>query len=382
MTSAIAGGWRIGAGFNPGYLNNTDKGLSLPDDVAHLELGFSELLKWNKASVDDNRDLSLHLARTPITESFDSQDQYIEALMNGIPREEKSVRQKLVSVGLHLTGSRSEGIGRLGFSSHYYPSEKAERNAIRFIDKVQERTGLSVWLENANFYSRSYKDIYASWKSTEKISRKSGAKLIVDLSHLIIDAANIGLSEEVLLGLVPWGDVKELHLSGIVEGNDGAVHDGHSLPVHERVWALLGKVKACLPESGDEIIVTIEHSDPVWVKNQTLHDADFEKLRGELRESKGVEKVSMADKSEVYAKSYLMRLLKQWIPNVEPACKQRMISYEDLVLDWLKEVAERKGSRIVMTQEELLLNGAESVEVASLSFSEFARRRIQQCDAA
>ncbi len=382
MASVLAQEWRIGAGFNPGYLSGHGDGLRLVEEVRHLELGLAELHKWKSTNQDDDRELSLHLARTPITESWENQDHFIKQLHGQLNRMECSGEVNLVSVGIHLTGERCNGIGRFGFSSHYSPSVKTERNAVRFIRQIQDKTGLPVWIENANFYSSSFREICACWKSTEKICRTADAKIIVDLSHLYIDAMNITITPEVLLGLVPWDEVIELHLSGIVRGGDGSVHDGHSMPVDDKVWALLRQVRKTLHQEAGAMIVSIEHSDPVWITKRNIHDEDFEKLKKELAKCQGNIGASVADKSDVYAKSYLMKLLKQWIPKVEPACAQRMISFEGLVLEWLDEIVERRGSRIVMTQDEVSLNNAAKVDVAAASFAEFARKRIEQCDAA
>ena len=381
MASVNNRNWRIGAGFNPGYLMNEGDGLCLATGVGHLELGLAEFRKWNKYNRDDDCDLSLHLARTPITESEDSQDRFIKALLDQIKHKNNYLEAKLVSIGVHLTGDRYDGIGRFGFSSHYYPSKRAEQNAVRFIREMQDVIGLPVWIENANFYSSSFREICTSWKSAEEICRAGEAKMIVDLSHLYIDATNVNVTPDILLGLVPWDEVIELHLSGIVRGADGTVHDGHSMPIDDKVWAIFRRLRKALGRRDGSMIVTIEHSDPSWISKPELLEADFQKLKKELEKIPGSARESVAEKCDVYAKSYLMKLLKQWIPNVEPACTQRMISFEGLVLEWLDDVVEKKGSRIVMTDEEAQLNKEWAVEVAAPSFAAFARKRIEQCDA-
>ncbi|MCU7926977.1 MAG: DUF692 family protein [Candidatus Thiodiazotropha sp. (ex Dulcina madagascariensis)] len=369
----------IGAGYNSCYiLKDSCKKLALPETVTHLELGLPELPRWLSRSGMTSINLSLHLARTPITESKESQDKFINYLTEKIyDYSNIDHHRMLVSIGVHLTGRRDEGIGRYGFSSHYNPTLLNERHAERFVKKLQDRVGLPIWIENANFYSHSIESIFHAWKSTERICRETGSYLIIDISHLAIDALNSGIDPLVILGSIPWDLVVEIHISGIIKGPDGAYHDGHSVKVHDIVWKLFGESMRCLNLTGRPTIATIEHTDPNWFKKRQEHDEDFNKLREHIDSSLHTQ--SKAGYAEVYAKSYLRKLLDQWIPNLSLACEQRQIAYDDLVSEWIDQITDKQNHRIVLTEDEALNHERSLVHLAAPSFLEFAKKRIKSC---
>lgn len=204
--------------------------------------------------------------------------------------------------------------------------------------------------------------------------------MIVDLSHLLIDATNNGLNPSILLGAVPWELVVELHLSGIIEGPDGAFHDGHSVHVHEKVWDLLHECRNGLLDAFNMPIVTIEHSDPCWVEKAATHDADFDRLSEELNSI--IVPRARADQANQYAKTYLKKLLRQWIPKLVPACKQRQLSFDDLVEQWVSKVVIDEQRRIALTNDEVPEGEREAIPIAATSFVEYARERLKICDAA
>jgi hypothetical protein len=379
ISACLKSNIRMGAGYNPGYLlTDPQKKLSLPKSVTHIELGLSEFVRWINSNPVYPGNLSLHLARTAITEGKEEQDRFIQHLKSNLFNKDLFSEERLVSIGVHLIGSRSEGIGRYGFSSHYKPLATLEKRAIRFVNEIQDQLGLPVWIENANFYSHSVSDILDSWKSVERICRSTKACLIADLSHLFIDASNNGLNPSILLGAVPWDLVVELHLSGIIEGPDGAFHDGHSVEVHDQVWQLLDNCLNSLITTEQSVIVTIEHTDPCWIQCQQKHDSDFSRLIDIVKQRRiPCNRASSADE---YAKSYLKKLLRQWIPKLAPACEQRQISFNNLVDNWIEEVTIKEGKRIAFTADEIPKEELSEVYIAAQSFVGFAKDKIRTCD--
>lgn len=375
----------LGAGYNPAFTLAGDTRLApleLPESISYLELGLAELEKWlNHPGVRERHcDLSLHLARTPVSEDAQTQENFIDYIAQGI---EKAQQQgaAFVSIGIHLTGPRHEGIGRLGFSSHYYPDETVEARAIAFIEALSQRTHLPVWLENANFYSPGMASVFASWRSVNTIAHNTGAGLIVDLSHMLIDARNNGADPRVIIGLIPWRAVREIHLSGIIEAADGSLHDGHSAPVHEEVWCLLETCLAGvldahpLPDAAPRI-VTVEHTDPLWIRQpETFHD-DFSRLHALLAKERA--HPDRAERAGGYAKGYLKKLLNQWLPNVKPLCQAQQLDYNQVVEDWIDQVTRKNRRRIVLTRAEIPDIEYAQVEVAAPSFLDYAKRRLGQ----
>lgn len=363
---------KLGIGYHPSFSFGDGSTLALPQAAELMELGLAELKDW-RASPRYRKEvgLSLHLSRSPITEDERSQDAFIEHLRASISDA------RLVSVGLHVTGERGEGIGRFGFSSHFAASAEKERRAARFASAVTERLGVPVWLENANFYSGSQEEVLAGWDSLRRICALSGAKVILDLSHMAIDAHNVGLEPSACLGAVPWPLVAEVHLSGIVEGG-GAWHDGHSLPVHSATWALLESCLTLLVSRSNGIFLTIEHTDVSWRDRVAEFEADCSRLTALAAATRRPRVADRRAEADGYAKSYLKRLLKRQIPKLEAACVERGVSFDALFQEWLLQRVETDGLRLSLTPDELAPSDALESRVAAPDFLDYAKGRLVQ----
>lgn len=359
-----------GAGYNPKYLDvDREAELSLPPFISFIELGIREYELWLQYNSSKNIDLSLHLARTPVTEDKRIQERYIQYLQKILEN------QPVKSVGIHLTGPRSEGIGRFGFSSHYVPLPKFEDAAMLFASRMQEKLNCPFWIENANFYSANIEDIFSTWESVRRICKETNARIIVDLSHIFIDAANVGLDPKISLGAVPWEFVSEIHLSGIVHANDGSFHDGHSLPVYPKIWSLCQSVLDILNKKNESIVITIEHTDPLWSKHKVMHDEDFFHLENLTKTNKSYQSKSV--NAENYAMNYLCKLLQQRIPQLSEYCAQKKISIISLVEEWAHEINYIEEKRIVFTIEETCPSERSEVGHFTTEFLRFLKKRTR-----
>lgn len=304
----MGGGMRIACGFNPCFL---DASLSIPDNVSLIELGvsaFQSLGEDNLKKIFLSKSLSLHIARSAITECKINQDYYIE---NVLQQEIKNTQ--VISIGFHLCGDRTENIGRYGFTSHYVSDEEKEKNAIRFLKEIQNKYKLPTWIENSNFYSKKPSDIVKSILSANFISKESNSKQIVDISHMIINAVNCNCDPSFLLGFIDWSSVSEIHLSGIVQGKDGVLHDGHSEKVAKRAWALLKEILK-LEILDSETYINIEHTDATWCEKSEVFYSDFLELKEIIFESERIDRNVSLDKDS-YGASFLKKILLSKISN-------------------------------------------------------------------
>lgn len=150
------------------------------------------------------------------------------------------------------------------------------------------------------------------------ICKESNAGLIVDLSHLYIDAKNNKFDPLILLGKIPWQYLVEIHLSGIIEAKDGVYHDGHSEPVNKEIWNLLMICLEQLVPCDKNLVLTIEHTVPSWgAKNETYLE-DFAYLKTLVENINHVSH-SQSEYAPIYARNYLKKLLYQWLPELEYA---------------------------------------------------------------
>lgn len=323
---------KVACSYNPLFLDNS---LPINKNVQLIELGmeayhhiFSN--KSHELSQSYSRSLSLHLARSPIAEDEFHQDAFIKEKLLPIHADDK-----IISIGFHLSGSRYENIGKFGLTSHYKASKAIESNCIRFINEVEKQTKKEVWIENANFYSENLTEIIENWRSVARILESSNAKLIVDISHLIIDCVNIGVSPEIFIGCINWDRVAEIHLSGIVTGKDGALHDGHGNAVDSRAWEFFNKILK-LNLLNNNAFINIEHSESSWKNNIETYQEDFLKLKTLIDNYQKIENHSERyAKSETYAISYIKKTIYSQIKNYQYICQSLNKNEDDIFDEWL-----------------------------------------------
>lgn len=340
---------KIACSYNPMFLDN----VSLIDkNVELIELGmeayhhiFSK--QTSRLSQSYINHLSLHLARSPIVEDCLYQDVFISEKLMPVIND-----KRIISIGFHLSGNRYENIGKFGLTSHYKASKIAEENCIRFINQVESLTKKEVWIENANFYSENIIEIIDNWRSVARILENSNAKLIVDISHLIIDCINIGISPNIFLGCICWDKVSEIHLSGIVEGRDGTLHDGHGNEVDIRSWELFKDILS-LNLLNNDTFINIEHSELSWVNNMEIYQRDFNSLKLLINNYHKSHTISeKSNNSEKYAISFLKKNIYGSIKNYKSICQKLGKSEEEVFYLWINYLFS-KYKRISLSKSEI-----------------------------
>lgn len=260
----------VGVGFNGGFVNGE---LPFPQNIQRLEAGPS--LICNREAMENMNlgacHLSLHLARAPFCEAEDIQDAFVDHLCHIVSKG------GVDSVGIHLCGPFNRGMGYFGLGTGFVRSRQNEMRSLRLLSKLVQSLDCPVLLENADHYHNNRGDALAVVDWTNELCAKTGAALILDVSHSLITAHNIGIDPRYLLGRLDLGSVRVIHLSGITVGRRGELHDGHNKPVHHRVWKLLDETLALLSNRVD---LVLEHTDPCWAGQPEKFTDDLELLRG------------------------------------------------------------------------------------------------------
>jgi uncharacterized protein (UPF0276 family) len=366
---------RFGAGFHPGWLaDDPTTRLDLPPGVALIEGGVREVNNWFTQSAHPHAEFSLHLARSPITDPPDEHQAFIQHIARGVSE------LPVCSVGLHLSGPRSSGIGVLGMSSHYSASPELEARAIRFVECLRREVQYPIWLENANYYSVSADEVVRNWESFSLIVEATGASVIADLTHLYIEAKNLGLTPAALLGLVPWRRVTEVHLAGFVSGKDGALHDGHSQPVSPEIWELLELALTHFPLDTNGLTITVEHTDLVWGRKRDAYGEDFARARELVAAVQTRTADSRAASAMQYGLGYVQHLLVQRIPQLDVAVCQQGWELRSLIEAWVLEVTKSLGHRITLSMAEVPPEEQALTEELAPSFLNFLKRKAAHAD--
>ncbi len=250
----------LGVGFNPGFM----RGWVPPAEATYLEAGAHILLRPEPLPFLEGRNCSLHLARAPFCEPPELQDLYVRGLIAAI------ADTPLTSVGIHLCGPYTEGLGRFGFGSGFSMTHRAR--AERLIQALTDALPAPLWLENATYYQTEPEALFRTAEFMNQVSHKYGVGQILDLSHCLMASQNAGLNAAFLLGRVALEHVRVVHLSGVIEDARGAMHDGHTEPVHPQVWALLQQA-APLLAPGTRLV--LEHTEPVWAEKLSRFAEDW-----------------------------------------------------------------------------------------------------------
>ncbi|MCU4401397.1 DUF692 family multinuclear iron-containing protein [Acinetobacter pittii] len=365
----------IGAGYNR-LFDIAESGLKIPEDVSFIELGIDELNNTDqKSSSLIGKKISLHLARTPMVEDEIAQDNYIDFLEK-IINDAKFKKLELISIGIHLSGSRFTGGGLLGDVDVYSPTKENLDKVVSFIKKIQ-KLNLEVWIENASFYSEKISDVIETWQHVNYLCSEFKCKCIIDISHIVIEGNNIDIEPNLILGMVPWKSVIELHLSGIKQGKDGCMHDGHGLPVHDDVWKFLRLAIRILDGINENIYITIEHTPPSWKDKVDIYNNDFIKLNNILRDKYNF--ISYFNNIESYMYGYLKYIIDIKVPLLKEAFLQRGIDYDETLYSWV-DIVKKNKQRIVIHMSEIPLSERNRAVDLVSGFMMYAKKEIENID--
>jgi uncharacterized protein (UPF0276 family) len=151
----------------------------------------------------------------------------------------------------HLGFTRAAGL-ELG---HFVPlpfTWEAVEVVRRNLDRARARLGVPLLLENitAPFVLPGAEMTEAEF--LRAIVDGGDAGLLLDLTNLHVNCANLGLDVDSFLEAAPLERVAELHIAGVrpgeaSRGRPADLADSHDAPVPDAVWALLERVLAVAP---------------------------------------------------------------------------------------------------------------------------------------
>ena len=109
------------------------------------------------------------------------------------------------------------------------------------IQRVQERLGMPLVVENVSSYLRFRDSALTETEFLAELSARTDCGLLLDVNNLYVNQANHGDDLDAALAALPPARVQELHLAGFAQ-RDGWLLDAHGAPVAEPVWALYERV--------------------------------------------------------------------------------------------------------------------------------------------
>lgn len=121
------------------------------------------------------------------------------------------------------------------------------RRLVENIERVQERLGRPIALENPSHYLAFTEHEYGEVEFLVDVARRSGCALLVDVNNVHVSASNLGYAASGFVDAIPADLVAEVHLAGHAADRalgDALLIDTHDAPVAPAVWALYARLVA------------------------------------------------------------------------------------------------------------------------------------------
>lgn len=124
-------------------------------------------------------------------------------------------------------------------------TEEALQVVVRNVDRLQERLGRQVLVENPSCYLAFAHSTLSEPEFLSELVRRSGCGLLLDANNIVVTAHNLRLDPGAWLDRLPASCIGEYHVAGhAVNDADGQpiLIDDHGSRVGEDVWALFEDV--------------------------------------------------------------------------------------------------------------------------------------------
>jgi uncharacterized protein (UPF0276 family) len=116
-------------------------------------------------------------------------------------------------------------------------TEEALVHVCARVAEVQDALGHELAVENVSSYLAYADATIPEWEFVAAVARRTGCKLLVDVSNIYVNANNHGFDADAYLAAMPADAVEEIHLAGF-EARGELLIDTHGAPVAPAVWAL------------------------------------------------------------------------------------------------------------------------------------------------
>ncbi len=120
--------------------------------------------------------------------------------------------------------------------------ETSVRTAVERLDEAQEALARPVALENLSYYAPQSDDPLAEIDFIAEVLSRSGAKMLLDVNNVFVNAQNLGFDARAWIDRVPAEAVVQYHVAGHLVRGDGLRIDTHGEAICDGVYDLLGHI--------------------------------------------------------------------------------------------------------------------------------------------
>ena len=163
-------------------------------------------------------------------------------------------------------------------------TEAALDHVVERVQRVQERLGRPIALENVSSYVAYRHSALAEWEFLAEVALRSGCGILLDINNIYVSARNHGFDPGAYLEGIPPHKVWQFHLAG--HSDKGAyLLDTHDHPVIDPVWELYREaVLRFDPVSTliewDDRIPAFERLEQESQRARAIHDEALPRLAG------------------------------------------------------------------------------------------------------
>jgi len=137
----------------------------------------------------------------------------------------------------HLCWTGIDGINSHDLLPMPYTLEALDVVSVN-VAHAQDVLGRPMLVENPSSYLTYANADMSEWDFLTELSRRTGCFLLLDVNNIYVSAINHGFDAHAYLQGIPAARVRQVHLAGHSEGNDGLLIDTHDKPVPDGVWSL------------------------------------------------------------------------------------------------------------------------------------------------
>lgn len=120
--------------------------------------------------------------------------------------------------------------------------EATLRRVCRHVDRVQEKLGRQMLLENPATYVEFAASTMAETAFIGEVVKRTGCGLLLDVNNVYVSCVNHQRDPYACIDALPLAATREIHLAGFARdsdaGGDELLIDSHGAPIAEAVWDL------------------------------------------------------------------------------------------------------------------------------------------------
>ncbi len=215
--------------------------------------------------------IALHGVGMSLASAHGLKDNYLSSLKTLVDEIEPFI----VSDHLCWTGTKRE-------NSHdllpFPLTEESLTVVVNNIDYAQNFLQREILVENISTYMRFEVSEMSEQDFLLEISKRSGAKILLDLNNVYVNSINHGFDAKAFVASLPLSLIGQIHLAGYSDFGD-YLFDTHSKPVWPEVWKLFFEVM----RRKSDIPFMIEWDEDI---------PSFPELEQELKKAKEIWKVA------------------------------------------------------------------------------------------